>query len=143
MVTHNVAQATLNIWIVCEFIAAVAWNGHPFVGDMLAMDKGTAFVLWFHYCNKYLELLDTHFMSMRGKTGQVSFLNVYHHATILWSWWLDLKIIPEGYECFGVLFNSWKHFMMCSYCDLSLVKASYPWERHLKMAQLLQFSSAG
>lgn len=141
MIAYNVAQVILNVWMVYRFIAAVAWNGHPFIGDILTMDKGTTFAIWVHYCNKYLEFLDTYFMVLRGKNDQVSFLHVYHHTTIAWAWWLALKLMPGGDAYFGALLNSWIHVMMYSYYALSLLKVSCPWKKYLTMAQLVQFLS--
>lgn len=141
MVVYNVAQVILNVWMVYRFVYAVAYNGHPFIGDIYTMDKGTTYALWVHYCNKYLEFLDTYFMILRGKNEQVSFLHVYHHTTIAWAWWIALSLFPGGDCYFGALLNSWIHVMMYSYYALSLLKVPCPWKRYLTMAQLVQFLS--
>jgi len=125
----------------CTFVYAVGWLGHPFIGDVLTMDKGTTYAIWVHYCNKYLEFLDTYFMVLRGKNEQVSFLHVYHHTTIAWAWWIALSLFPGGDVYFGALLNSWIHVMMYSYYALSLLKVPCPWKRYLTMAQLVQFLS--
>jgi len=141
MVVYNVAQVILNVWMVYRFVSAVAWKGHPFIGDVLTMDKGTTYAVWVHYCNKYLEFLDTYFMILRGKNEQVSFLHVYHHTTIAWAWWIAMRLCPGGDSYFGALLNSWIHVMMYSYYALSLLKVPCPWKRYLTMAQLVQFLS--
>lgn len=141
MVVYNVAQVVLNTWMVYRFISAVAWKGHPFIGDVVAMDKGTTYAIWVHYCNKYLEYLDTYFMILRGKNEQVSFLHVYHHTTIACAWWIALLLMPGGDSYFGALLNSLIHVMMYSYYVLSILKVPCPWKRYLTMAQLVQFLS--
>jgi len=141
MVVYNVAQVILNVWMVYRFIYAVGWNGHQFIGDVLTMDKGTTYAVWVHYCNKYLEFLDTYFMILRGKNEQVSFLHVYHHTTIAWAWWIAILFFPAGDSYFGALLNSWIHVMMYSYYALSILKVPCPWKRYLTMAQLVQFLS--
>ena len=40
MIVYNVAQVILNVWMVYRFIAAVGWGGHPFIGNILTMNKG-------------------------------------------------------------------------------------------------------
>lgn len=141
MILYNVAQVVLNGWMVYRFIHAVVVRGHPFVGDMLITNKGTSYAIWVHYCDKYLEFLDTYFMVLRGKTEQVSFLHVYHHTTIAWAWWIALMLFPGGDCYFGALLNSWIHVMMYSYYALSLLKIRCPWKKYLTQAQLLQFTS--
>jgi len=141
MIVYNVLQVGLNAWMVYRFVSAVAWKGHPFIGDVSTMDKGTTYAVWVHYCNKYLEYLDTYFMVLRGKNEQVSFLHVYHHTTIACAWWVAMSLMPGGDSYFGALLNSWIHVMMYSYYVLSILKVSCPWKRYLTMAQLVQFLS--
>lgn len=141
MILYNVAQVVLNGWMVYRCIHAVSFRGHPFIGDVLTTDKGTSYTIWVHYCDKYLEFLDTYFMILRGKTEQVSFLHVYHHTTIAWAWWIALNTVPGGDSYFGALLNSWIHVMMYSYYALSLLKIRCPWKKYLTQAQLLQFTS--
>lgn len=68
MVLYNVGQVLLNAWMVYKFIAALI-GGHPFVGDIHSTTA--TYAVWVHYCDKYLEFLDTYFMVLRGKMDQV------------------------------------------------------------------------
>jgi len=72
---------------------------------------------------------------------QVSFLHIYHHASIACAWWIGLKLYPGGDIYFGALINSWIHVMMYSYYTLALLKIQCPWKKYLTMAQLAQFCS--
>lgn len=73
MVVYNAGQVLLNGWMVYRIIVAL-FNGHPFIGgtgDLVS--TGTTFAVWVHYCDKYLEFMDTYFMVLRGKMDQVRF----------------------------------------------------------------------
>jgi len=140
MILYNVGQVVLNFWMVYRFIDAIVFRGHPFIGNIDNVTSGATFAIWVHYCDKYLEFLDTYFMILRGRMDQVSFLHVYHHTTIAWAWWAGISLSPGGDAYFGALLNSWIHVMMYSYYALSLLKIQCPWKKYLTMAQLLQFS---
>jgi len=141
MVLYNVAQVVLNGWMVWRFVDAVVMRGHPFVGDLSSEGAGTGFVIWVHYCDKYLEFFDTYFMVLRGRMDQVSFLHVYHHFSITWAWYIAINLWPGGDSYFGALLNSFIHVLMYSYYALALLKISCPWKRFLTQAQLLQFTT--
>lgn len=72
MVLYNVVQVLLNGWMVYRFIIALAFKSHPLVGDIHTVESGATYAVWVHYCDKYLEFLDTYFMVLRGKMDQVS-----------------------------------------------------------------------
>jgi elongation of very long chain fatty acids protein 4 len=68
MILYNVGQVMLNAWMVYKFIKAL-YSRHPFVGDIHS--TAATYAVWVHYCDKYLEFLDTYFMVLRGKMDQV------------------------------------------------------------------------
>lgn len=142
MILYNAIQVILNGYMVYRIVYALIWNGHPFIaGPIYLVNTGAAYAVWLHYCDKYLEFLDTYFMILRGKMDQVTFLHVYHHTSIACAWWIGLKLHPGGDIYFGALINSWIHVMMYSYYTLSLLKIRCPWKKYLTMAQLTQFVS--
>ncbi|CAB9512426.1 of very long chain fatty acids protein [Seminavis robusta] len=142
MILYNAAQVALNAWMVYKMVDAVLFRGHPFVGSITApLEAGASYAVWVHYCDKYLEFIDTYFMVLRGKMDQVSFLHVYHHFTISWAWWIGVWLWPHGDCYFGALLNSLIHVMMYSYYTLSLLRVSCPWKKYLTMAQLTQFTT--
>lgn len=75
MVIYNVAQVALNGWMVYAMVNAVVNGGHPFIGSRslvgVAIESGSSYAVWVHYCDKYLEFLDTYFMILRGNMKQV------------------------------------------------------------------------
>merc|ERR1712087_1062039 len=141
MVIYNGGRVLLNGWMVYRMVYAVLFRGHPFIGDINTVNTGATFAVWVHYCDKYLEFLDTYFMVLRGKMDQVSFLHVYHHFTIAWAWWIGIWFWPVGDCYFGALLNSLIHVMMYSYYTMSLMRISCPWKKYLTMGQLIQFST--
>lgn len=46
------------------------------------------------YFSKFIEMLDTVFFLWRGRTDQVTFLHVFHHAAMPPSIWWGLKYAP-------------------------------------------------
>ena len=41
-------------------------------------------------------MLDTVFFVLRKKNNQISFLHVYHHATMFPIWWMGVKWVAGG-----------------------------------------------
>jgi elongation of very long chain fatty acids protein 4 len=72
MILYNAGQVLLNTWMVYQFIDALLFRGHPFVGDIHTATSGASYAVWVHYCDKYLEFFDTYFMVLRGNMEQVS-----------------------------------------------------------------------
>lgn len=52
--------------------------------------------LWWFYFSKLLEFMDTFFFVLRKKNNQISFLHVYHHATMFPLWWIGVKWVAGG-----------------------------------------------
>lgn len=72
MILYNAVQVALNLWTVYKIIHALLVNGHPlYSGPIHLISSGASYAVWVHYCNKYLEFLDTIFMVLRGKMNQV------------------------------------------------------------------------
>lgn len=97
------------------------------------------FLIFLHYNNKYIELLDTVFMVLRKKDNQVSFLHVYHHVLLIWAWFAVVKVNCGGDAYFGALMNSAIHVAMYGYYLLALLGVRCPWKSHLTKCQMLQF----
>ena len=52
--------------------------------------------LWWFYFSKLIEMLDTIFFVLRKKNNQISFLHVYHHASMFPIWWVGIKWVAGG-----------------------------------------------
>jgi GNS1/SUR4 family len=78
MILYNALQVLINGWMVYRILDALVWRSHPFIaGPIHQVNTGAAYAVWVHYCDKYLEFLDTYFMILRGKMDQVRFLLIF------------------------------------------------------------------
>lgn len=146
MIVYNLYQTILNAWWCYAVVKQVNhdYNGH-WLESLVAPADRTAngfnlgFIIWVHYNNKMVEMLDTVFMVLRKKDRQVSFLHVYHHVLILWAWYAVCRYGGGGAAYFGGLCNSAIHVCMYGYYLLRLLNIPCPWKSHLTKAQLTQF----
>ncbi len=146
MLAYNAYQTVFNVGVLGLFIHEIIALKQPMWGSKLPWSDNRTFKLllgvWFHYNNKYLELLDTVFMVVRKKTKQLSFLHVYHHALLIWAWWFVCHLMARN-DCadayFGAACNSFIHIVMYSYYLMAALGISCPWKRYITQAQMLQF----
>lgn len=145
MVAYNLYQALLNTWSIATTIGALRtagmsiWGNQP---DYTTNGYQISFLIWLHYNNKYVELLDTVFMVLRKKNKQISFLHCYHHTLLIWSWFCVLKLCAGGGDSyFGATVNSFIHVLMYSYylCALLGIKVPRFIKSNLTKCQMLQF----
>jgi len=140
MLTYNLYQVVLNAWCVYGLIReAVLYHDHPFNFTVEQSSYKLSFLIWVHYNNKFIELLDTTFMVFNKKKEQVSFLHVYHHVLIMWSWWAVCKWGCGGIAWFSAMLNSAIHVAMYGYYTLAALKLPCPWKKMLTMMQMGQF----
>jgi len=64
--------------------------------------------IWWFYISKLFELLDTVIFIARKKNNQISFLHVFHHASMFSLWWIGVKWVAGGMctLCRGYNFDS-------------------------------------
>jgi len=146
MLAYNAYQTAFNVFVLGMFISEIITLKQPAWGSKMPWSDNRSFKIllgvWLHYNNKYLELLDTVFMVARKKTNQLSFLHVYHHALLIWAWWLVCHLMATN-DCidayFGAACNSFIHIVMYSYYLMAALGISCPWKRYITQAQMLQF----
>ena len=146
MISYNFYQVVFNTWVVGGFLREMTgfggvaapkfWGNRP---DQSPAGFEVSFFIWMHYINKYSELLDTVFMMLRKKTQQMSFLHVYHHTLLIWSWALVTQVSPGGDCYFGACVNSFVHILMYAYYLMAALKIPCPWKRYLTQFQMFQF----
>ncbi|CAE7328545.1 Elovl2 [Symbiodinium sp. KB8] len=71
-----------------------------------------ASIIYFHFLTKILELGDTCIMVFKQNWNQISFLHVYHHASVIITWILFLTYSPGGSPWFACCVNSLVHVFM-------------------------------
>jgi len=141
----NAYQTLFNLYTFLGILTYVIRHGMPLAGTFQAplkpyqVDVQLGFLIYAHYSNKYVELLDTVFMIVRKKQDQVSLLHVFHHAIMPWPWLVVLWYHPDGDVYFGALLNSLVHVVMYSYYFLASLRIPCPWKMYLTQMQLVQF----
>uniref|UniRef100_A0A673U7M4 Elongation of very long chain fatty acids protein 2 n=1 Tax=Suricata suricatta TaxID=37032 RepID=A0A673U7M4_SURSU len=143
---YNFGITLLSVYMLAELILS-SWEGgyNLQCQDLTSAgeaDVRVAKVLWWYYFSKLIEFLDTIFFVLRKKTSQITFLHVYHHASMFNIWWCVLNWIPCGQSFFGPTLNSFIHILMYSYYGLSVFPSMHKylwWKKYLTQAQLVQF----
>jgi elongation of very long chain fatty acids protein 4 len=142
--TYNLYQCLLNIFCVGAMVYEVysnpvftGWWGNYPVHDKRGFH--ISWLIWIHYNNKYVELLDTLWMILRKKNNQISFLHCYHHVLLIWAWFLVCKVETSGDSYFGATVNSFIHIIMYGYYTLALLNFSCPWKKWITTCQMIQF----
>jgi len=139
MLTYNLYQIVLNSYCVYAFLQEVFLHPHPFSMHVDQSSYKLTFLIWVHYNNKFIELLDTVFMVFNKKNEQVSFLHVWHHVLLMWSWFAVIKWGCGGIAWFSAAANSFVHVAMYGYYFLAALKIECIWKKQLTMIQLTQF----
>ncbi|XP_033016668.1 LOW QUALITY PROTEIN: elongation of very long chain fatty acids protein 2-like [Lacerta agilis] len=110
--------------------------------NMTSAGEADIRVARWYYFSKVIEFADTVFFVLRKKNSQITFLHVYHHATMFNIWWCVMNWIPCGQSFFGPTLNSFIHVLMYSYYGLSVIPSMRKylrWKKYLTQAQLIQF----
>uniref|UniRef100_A0A8C3ETH0 Elongation of very long chain fatty acids protein n=1 Tax=Corvus moneduloides TaxID=1196302 RepID=A0A8C3ETH0_CORMO len=98
-------------------------------------------VCWW-FSSKAVQLLDA-VLILGKKQEQVTFLHVYHHGSMLFSWWSGVKYVPGGQAFFTGMLNSFVHIFMYDHYALASLgprKRRHVWWKHyLTILQLCQF----
>jgi elongation of very long chain fatty acids protein 4 len=72
-------------------------------------------ILWVFYVSKVLDFLDTVFIVMGKKWDQLTFLHVYHHASIFSTYWVITNAAYDGDIYLTIVLNAFVHFVMYTY----------------------------
>ncbi|NWQ88044.1 ELOV7 protein, partial [Burhinus bistriatus] len=99
---------------------------------------------WLYYFSKFIELLDTIFFVLRKKNNQVTFLHVFHHSIMPWTWWFGVKFAAgSGLGTFHALLNCIVHVVMYTYYGICSLGPAYHkylwWKKYMTTIQLVQF----
>lgn len=148
LVVYNFICVLINLHICTEvFISATAsgysYSCQPVNYSYDHYEHRMAKALWWFYFSKCVEMLDTIFFILRKKNNQVSFLHVYHHATMFPIWYIGVKWVAGGQSFFGAMINSFIHVVMYTYYGVAALGPEYQkylwWKRYLTKLQLVQF----
>nr|XP_033786490.1 elongation of very long chain fatty acids protein 7 [Geotrypetes seraphini]XP_033786496.1 elongation of very long chain fatty acids protein 7 [Geotrypetes seraphini] len=148
MVFYNFSIVFFSSYIFYEFLMSGWATGYSFQCDIVDYSRSPqamrmAWTCWLFFFSKFIELLDTIFFVLRKKNSQITFLHVYHHSVMPWTWWFGVKFAPGGLGTFHALINCLVHIIMYTYYGLSALGPAYQkylwWKKHLTSMQLIQF----
>lgn len=141
--SYNLYQVGLNAYAVVSLCLEARRAGFRVWGNPAPDADGASspisFLIFLHYQNKYVELIDTVFMVLRKKQSQITSLHVYHHLLLLWAWYFVMNVAPGGDAYFGALVNSATHVPLYAYYALSILGYECPWKIMLTALQIAQF----
>ncbi|KAF9363858.1 hypothetical protein BGX34_003141 [Mortierella sp. NVP85] len=119
---HNFILVSLSAYM-CGGVLYEAYQANYGLFENLAdhSAKGLpmAKMVWLFYFSKIMEFIDTMIMVFKKNNRQISFLHVYHHASIFTIWWLVTFVAPNGEAYFSAALNSFIHVIMYGYYFLS------------------------
>ncbi|KAH8856207.1 Elongation of very long chain fatty acids protein 7 [Schistosoma japonicum] len=146
MILYNVIMVIYSSIITLGILWGVYTLGYGLGCEELPDPNDTKYdtLVWtgyLFYFSKFVEMLDTVFFLLRGKVDQVTFLHVFHHATMPPSIWWGVKYAPGGIVFMFPLVNSFIHVIMYTYYGLAAAEAYRYlwWKNYLTLAQMIQF----
>ncbi|XP_076450685.1 very long chain fatty acid elongase 4-like isoform X1 [Babylonia areolata] len=148
LVLYNLGLVVMNFHISSELFYNSIKLGYSYRCQLVNYsydphEMRIAKALWWFYFSKLVEMLDTIFFILRKKNNQVSFLHVYHHATMFPIWYIGVKWVAGGQSFFGAMVNSFVHVIMYTYYGVAALGPQYQkylwWKRYLTKIQLVQF----
>lgn len=102
--------------------------------------KLRAFGMWLYYIQKYFEFFDTFFFILRQSWRQVTFLHVYHHASIAVVVHQFMMYDINGDSMVAAFMNSFIHVLMYSHYFMAIIGIKSWYRKYLTQLQLVQFT---
>ncbi|XP_015440053.1 PREDICTED: elongation of very long chain fatty acids protein 4-like [Dufourea novaeangliae] len=101
-------------------------------------------ILWYIFCLKVIDYIETILYVLRKKYRQISVLHVYHHISTAYIVWAVVKYYPNGYSMTFAMVNCTVHVIMYTYYLLSsfrgvVQKIVQPIKPIITMVQMIQF----
>ncbi|XP_044184403.1 elongation of very long chain fatty acids protein 4-like isoform X1 [Acropora millepora] len=150
LIVYNFAIVLLSAYMMYEVIASVldipnfnylCEHIHYVRGD--PKQTRLARAVYIFWMSKFVESFDTVFFILRKKNNQVTFLHVYHHASMCFLWWMVSKYLPGSLTWFGTAMNCFVHVVMYAYYGLAAIGPQMQpylwWKAHITKLQLTQF----
>lgn len=148
MITYNFFIVLFSVYLCYEFVMSGWGTGYSLRCEIVDYSWSPtalrmARTCWLYYFSKFIELLDTIFFVLRKKNSQVTFLHVFHHTIMPWTWWFGVKFAAGGLGTFHAFLNTAVHVVMYSYYGLCALGPAYQqylwWKKYLTSLQLVQF----
>ncbi|XP_071952578.1 very long chain fatty acid elongase 5-like [Antedon mediterranea] len=142
MICYNVCCSVASSITGVVFIIAIYQMQSLYLMETSELLKQAYLLYWMM---KNFELMDTVFMILRHKHRQISFLHVYHHASMVLLTDYAYHLFPYVGIAFIPTINSFIHVCLYSYYAYTALNPSNPpaWKRYLTQLQILQFLLGG
>ena len=139
LLLHNILCISLSTYSAVQGIRGILESpGVYYTGEGTPLLRHAFFIYWI---SKIIELMDTMFMILRHKIKQMSFLHIFHHASILILADNSYFLVP--WPSIGVLMvlNSIVHIFMYTYYGLRAIQPlnEFSWKRRITQLQMAQF----
>jgi len=137
---YNLAQCILCTYMIWRAVDAYIKLGYVPICNTYNVERiEIASVLHIFYLSKILDFCDTLFIVLRQKWRQMSFLHIYHHASIFLVYWLNLVAGYDGDIYLTIVLNSFVHLVMYSYYFLTTFGYNAWWKNYITLLQMGQF----
>nr|CAB3242266.1 elongation of very long chain fatty acids protein 7-like [Phallusia mammillata] len=145
---YNLVMVIFSTYIFYEFLASGWFNDYSFTCQECDYSNSAKALRMVRVCylfwiSKYIEFLDTIFFIAHKKFQHVSFLHVFHHSLMAFTWWWGVKFSPGGLGTFHALINAFVHMVMYSYYGIAAMGPKYQkyiwWKKYLTVFQMTQF----
>ncbi|CAM6014274.1 unnamed protein product [Sphagnum balticum] len=148
IIAHNMFLCCLSFYLGLGILTEARRHrysiwGNPSNDEHVKM----GFYIYIFYVSKLYEFMDTAVMLLKRNLRQITYLHLYHHASICCVWWIIAHLCPTGDAYFSAAFNSWVHVAMYLYYLLAATIAKDEncrrkylfWGKYLTMMQMIQF----
>ncbi|XP_074056075.1 very long chain fatty acid elongase 7 [Macrotis lagotis] len=148
MIVYNFLIVLFSLYMCYEFIMSGWGVGYSYQCDIVDYSRSPlalrmAWTCWLYYFSKFIELFDTIIFVLRKKNSQITFLHVFHHTIMPWTWWFGVKFAAGGLGTFHAMLNTAVHVVMYTYYGLCALGPAYQkylwWKKYLTTLQLVQF----
>ncbi|KAF0290129.1 Elongation of very long chain fatty acids protein 4 [Amphibalanus amphitrite] len=146
MAAYNVLQVTLSAYMMREFIVSRPQRVICAVVDVSEnpVSKRLADACWLFHISKAVDFLDTVFLVLKKDNKRLTYLHVFHHASMFFSYYIATLFSPGGASWLGCALNCFVHCVMYGYYFLAAlgpaVRRHLWWKRYLTQLQMIQFS---
>ncbi len=117
---YNLSLSLLSLFTLYHFVRGLQVAPHIYHKEPTPHLRFTFRLYWI---TKIIELMDTVFMLLRHKSRQITFLHIYHHASMLLLSDYAYHVTPWPAIGFILAINSFVHVVLYWYYGVSVVNA--------------------
>jgi len=137
---YNFIQIVLCLYMFYGLLPCI---GFPNIfGINSAFDERGEWFVFVHFLSKFLDWFDTLWIVLKRNREQLSFLHVFHHASIPMVWGYLLHCDVGSGTCrYGACVNSLTHVVMYAHYLWTSFGMKNPFKKYVFWLQMLQFYS--